>query len=112
MKLKTIKKNSDFQRVFRWGTAHANRLLVLYALSRDNFEIRFGYSVSRKIGTAVERNRLRRILKEISRQTLDKLSPGWDLLVIVRPAAQGATYHELKESLIKLFRRHGLLAGD
>ena len=70
---------------------------------------RWGFSITKRVGKAVQRNRLKRLLREITRLQLVK--PGWDIVFIVRPAAAAADYHQLEESVMGLLQRARLL-GD
>lgn len=99
-----IKKNREFSRVYRNGKSKANRLLVLYQRPNQEGLARVGFSISKKVGNAPERNRLKRILKEIYRQhDLDQLI-GNDLVFIVRANANGATYQELESAMKHILR--------
>lgn len=99
-----IKKNREFSRVYRNGKSKANRLLVLYQSMNQDQVARVGFSISKKVGNAPERNRLKRILKEIYRQNnLDQLT-GNDLVFIVRANANGATYQELESAVKHILR--------
>jgi len=68
---------------------------------------RYGFSVSRRVGKAVIRNRAKRLLREILRLT--PLAPGWDIIFIVRPAAAGADYAEFKGAVVDLLSEAQLL---
>lgn len=102
MAIITIRENQAFRRVFANGKHRADKILVLYRLANGADVCRFGFSVSRKVGGAVIRNRLRRRLKEICRLNQDLFSSGYDYVVVARPAAAGADYRTLCSSLLTL----------
>ncbi|MDQ7789064.1 MAG: ribonuclease P protein component [Candidatus Desulforudaceae bacterium] len=107
MGIVTIKKNLEFRRVFASGRSRASRFLVLYHLRGEDTGRRFGFVVSRKVGHAVERNRLRRMLKEIVRLNEDAFRVGFDYVIVVRHAAHGEDYSRLEQSLLRLARDLG-----
>jgi ribonuclease P protein component len=77
--------------VYRQGRSHANRLLVLYAFPRgDDAPPRLGLSVSRKVGGAVERNQVKRLVREAFRAAEPELPAGLDVVVVARPDAREA----------------------
>jgi ribonuclease P protein component len=71
---------------------------------------RYGFSVTKKVGKAVQRNHLKRLLKEIMR--LQSLRPGWDIVFIVRSVAVNADYHELEKAVTRLLARAQLLESN
>ena len=101
-----LKKRKDFRRVFRAGTSVANRQFVLYTYKRIDEEIpRIGISISRKIGKAVVRNRIKRLIKEVVRHWTDQIHPQMDLILIVRNPVVGLEYKEVESSLRHVMKR-------
>jgi ribonuclease P protein component len=106
--LPVLRRKADFDAIGRHGTARSGRLLVLRALRTDGPSTRIGMSTPRRLGGAVERNRVRRRLRELMRERYDEMATGWDLLLIARPEATRATYVELREAIASLLERSGI----
>jgi ribonuclease P protein component len=85
-----LSRSAEFDRVFRQGRSHAGRDLVLYVFSRgeEAGEPRLGMAVGRKVGGAVERNRVKRVLREAFAQEGGRLPAGSDAVVIARAGAR------------------------
>ena len=103
-----LTRSRDFQRVRREGRSWADRLLVLSRAPNDLKVSRFGFSVSRRIGGAVVRNRIRRLLREAVRLQCDRVAPGWDVVFIARQGIVGADYWAVESSVARLLRLAGL----
>jgi ribonuclease P protein component len=81
-----LSRSAEFERVYRQGRSHANRWLVVYAFPRgEDAQTRLGVSVSRKVGGAVHRNRVKRLLREAFAAEQGRLPDGLDLVVVARP---------------------------
>jgi ribonuclease P protein component len=115
-----LSRSGDFDRVFREGRSHGNRYLVLYAFPRSDASadepLRLGVSVGRKVGGAVERNRVKRILREVFWSISDRLPDGHDFVLVARPEI-GALVERtgsagVREALEQAAADSGLAHGD
>jgi ribonuclease P protein component len=106
--LPMLRRRADFEAIGRHGTARSTPLLVLRSLRTDRTETRIGLSTPRTLGGAVQRNRVRRRLRELVRTRLERIGPGWDLLLIARPGAGAATHAELGAAFDALLARSGI----
>ena len=103
--LPTLRRRADFEALGRGGRATATPLLVLRWMRTDRPETRVGMSTPRTLGGAVQRNRVRRRLRELVRARLERIGPGVDLLLIARPAAGEASHAELGAAVDALLDR-------
>ena len=104
----TLKKNSDFRRLYAKGKSAVTPYLVLYVRPNRLGENRVGYTVSAKLGHAVVRNRVRRRLREIYRLNAPSLRSGFDLVVVARSRAVGCPYRKLEAAFLRASNSVGL----
>jgi len=98
----SLKKNSDFQKVYREGKSCANRYFVMYILENGTGCNRIGISVSKKVGNSIVRHRLKRLIKEAYRLQEDMFNSGLDIVVIARVSAKEVSYRETESALLHL----------
>ena len=109
--MESLKKNRDFQNVYKKGRSYANRLLVMYVLENQTDCNRIGISVSKKVGNSVVRHRITRLVRESYRLNESLFKKNLDIVVIARNSANGTNYHEIEKAFMDLARKHGI-AGD
>lgn len=102
-----LKLNHIFRRLYA-TKGLANGCLVLYARRNRLGLNRVGITVSKKLGHAVVRNRVRRRIREVYRLNEEKLAPGWDIVVVARSKAIGAGFQDLTASFLSLAEKAGI----
>ncbi|NLI14541.1 MAG: ribonuclease P protein component [Peptococcaceae bacterium] len=103
--LTVLKKNKDYKNVYSRGKSVADRHLVLYFLANNSSDCRLGFTVSRKIGNAVKRNRIRRLFKEACRINKEQFTGGYDIVLLARRHNESLKYQQVEESLLKLLKK-------
>ncbi|HLS67225.1 MAG TPA: ribonuclease P protein component [Pseudogracilibacillus sp.] len=105
-----VKKNSEFQAVIQSGKSFANREFVIYYKEKqDGNHFRVGISVGKKLGNAVTRNRLKRLIREAFRELEQNISPKVDIIIIARQNSVGLPYERVKKSIYHLLKRLRLI---
>lgn len=112
-----LSRSAEFERVYRQGRSVANRHLVLYTFPNGSTQRpRLGLSVSRKVGGAVQRNKVKRLLREAFAQTEGDLKPDQDVVVVARPPAGELAEREglagVDGALQELIAKAGLREGS
>ena len=105
----SIKKNSQFQKVYRNGVSYANRMLVMYVMANGEDGNQIGISVSKKVGNSVVRHHITRLLREIFRLNGDRLKTGLNIVLVVRGAARESDYKHLEGAYLHLCGLHHIL---
>ena len=118
-KRRRLSRSGEFERVYREGRSHASRHLVVYAFPRsadDDRDARLGVSVGRKLGGAVERTRMKRLLREAFWANSEGLREGHDFVIVARPAAgelaRDGGEQAIEEALRTVLAEAGLAAGE
>lgn len=100
-----IKKNEEFQDVFKNGVSVANRQFVIYLLEKPGqTEFRIGLSVSKKIGKAVVRNQIKRYVRQVFLELKDDLKQNLDYIIIARKPTAVMDFHEVQKSLLHVLK--------
>jgi ribonuclease P protein component len=105
-----LTNSADFQRVHAQGRCWSHHLLVLCKRPNGLQATRFGFSVSRRIGNAVVRNRTKRHLREALRPVCDLMPPGWDIVIIARAGLLSADQASIEDALTGLLGLARLLS--
>ena len=106
---KSLRKNWEFQAVYRNGKSKANRCFVMIIKKNDASSNRIGISVSKKVGNSVVRQRLTRLVRESYRLHEDIFNSGLDIVVVVRVNAKEIGYHEMESALLHVSKLHKII---
>lgn len=101
-----LRKSKEFKKVYSFGKSYANKLLVLYVLPNKEKQVKIGFSVGKKIGNAVVRNRVKRLIREAYRLNQVKVKKqGVNLVFIARNRAKDADFKQIENAALDLFKR-------
>ena len=104
----SLKRNCDFQNVYRNGKSYANKYLVMYVMENNSERNRLGISVSKKVGNSI-RHRITRLIRESYRLQENIFNSGLDIVVIARNSASAITYQETESALLHLAKLHHII---
>ena len=104
-----LTRSEDFNRVRRDGKSSAHPLVVLIVQNNDQPRVRVGVAAGKTVGTAVYRNRAKRLLREVMRSLIPNIASGSDLILIARPALVSATIEDTQRALLNLLQRAKVL---
>lgn len=104
-----LTRSEDFKRVRRDGKSYAHPLVVLIVQNNDQPRVRVGVAAGKAVGTAVYRNRAKRLLREVMRNLIPNIASGSDLILIARPALVSATLEDTQRALLNLLQRAKVL---
>ena len=105
----SLKKNHQFQFVYKYGKSYANKYLVMYIKENGLGKNRIGISVSKKVGNSVVRHRVTRLVRESYRLHENIFNSGLDIVIIARPGAASVTYYEIESALLHLGKLHQII---
>ena len=110
-KVRILRRRNDFQRIHRLGKSYANRYLVVYVFTASGLEDRVGFAAGKKLGNAVTRNRVKRLMRECYRLNQFKIKEGYTLLLVGRKAATTEKYDVIEKAFLNLGRKAKVLKG-
>ena len=105
----SLKKNRDFQNVYKNGISYGNKYLVMYKNENNLNKNRIGISVSKKVGNSIVRHRLTRLVRESYRLQEDKFRCGYDIIINVRMSAKEKKYKDIESALLHLGYLHKII---
>ncbi len=111
MKHGRLRKSWQFRKIYKEGDKYFSNLFILYVLPNNTQEIRVGLTVTKKVGISVQRNRIKRVIREVLR-SLKGIAPGNDLVVIARKSAVNLKYSQARDSLTYLLYRARVLGSE
>lgn len=106
-----LRRKSDFQKIHRFGKSYANRYLVMYVFTASGLEDKVGFAAGKKLGNAVTRNRVKRLMRECYRLNQFKVKEGYTLLLVGRKAATTEKYDVIEKAFLNLGRKAKVLKG-
>ena len=103
-KVNRLRSNMEFKKVYSGGKNYWNKYLIIYVRKNNLNYTRIGYSISKKVGNSVVRNKIRRRMKEIYRLKLNNIKEGYDIIIIPKRNAVNISYLELESAMLHIFK--------
>ncbi len=103
-----LTRSEDFKRVRQHGKSYAHPLIVLIAQANDRMKVRVGVAAGKAVGTAVRRNRAKRLLRAAMRPLIPCIPSGWDLVLIARPRLARSSLTDTRQALLTVLQLAGL----
>lgn len=101
----SLRNTRQFGRVYKYGKSYVNNQLVMYVLKNNLDYNQIGFSVSKKVGKAVVRNKVRRLMKESFRLNAEELKQGYDIIFVARVRLKDSTFNDVEKGMKHLFRK-------
>lgn len=109
MKMKVLRNTRQFNQVYKKGKSIVNKHIVLYYVKNQTDENQVGFSISKKVGNAVTRNRVKRLMKEVYRLNEASLKNGFDFVFVARVRSKDASFKDIEKAMTSCFRKSQLL---
>jgi ribonuclease P protein component len=109
MALKVLRNTRQFNQVYKRGQSIVNKQVVLYYMRNQLEENQVGFSVSKKVGNAVTRNRVKRLMKEVYRLYENQLKQNYDLVFVARVRTKDASYGAIEKAMLDCFKKAQIL---
>lgn len=102
-------KSGGFKKIYKTGNSYASHLMVIICQKNGSPHNCLGIVASKKVGKSTIRNKARRRIREVYRTHEEQLHCGYDIVIIARPAMTAADYEQIRLSMLKLMKKHGIL---
>lgn len=109
MAIKTLRNTRQFGQVYKKGKSIVNRQVVMYYVKNQSEINQVGFSVSKKVGKAVVRNRVKRLMKESYRANAENIKVGYDIVFVARVRVKDSSYQEVEKAMLHCFKKSKLL---
>ena len=108
----SLKKNFQFQSVYKTGKSYANKFFVMYVKKNETGRNRIGMTVSKKVGNSVVRHRVTRLVRESYRLHEKVFNSGLDIVIVARQGASSSTYQDVESAILHLGKLHRIIIEE